>query len=100
MQHTPQNLLSHWQNPVNFTAREGGVKEEANLDVLDSITQLFPEHGRHEHEVIIMDPDQVVILDGFRDLSGKDPVCVAVGDPRTLVKADLARVVMEQRPQD
>ncbi len=77
------------------------MKEVAELDVLalvGSVGELLAEHGRQQHEVVIVDPDQVVILNVARDLLGEQPVGLDIALPGRLVKCDLAGVVVEEWP--
>jgi hypothetical protein len=74
VKHTKQQLVTDGQDPVDFAAREGSMEEESDLDVFLAISNLLAKHFRKKHEVIIMDPDQVSILDFFRNSFGKKAV--------------------------
>ena len=79
------------------------MQEEAELDVARWVVkflELFAQHSRHEHKVVVVNPDKVVILDVLRDLLGKDTVGLAIRIPGRFVEGDLAGVVMEQRPEN
>ena len=80
VEYAEQNLVTNWQDTVDFGGGEGGVKEEANLDVLLSVTELFTQHGRHEHKMVIVDPDHIVVLNVFCDCLCEQAVgfCVAL----------------------
>jgi hypothetical protein len=74
VKHTKQQLVADGEDSVDFAAREGSMQEESDLDVLLTISNLLAKHFREEHEVIIMNPDQISILDFFRNGFGKKAV--------------------------
>jgi len=39
------------------------VKEETDLDVTLGSADLLADHGWHEHQMVIVDPDEIVVLD-------------------------------------
>lgn len=47
------------------------MKEEADLDVVFSLADFLAQHLRKQHEMVIVDPDQIAVLDFSRDSSGK-----------------------------
>jgi hypothetical protein len=71
------------------------VQEKAKLDVLLLIANLLPQHSWEKHEVIIVDPDNVVVLNIRGDCLCKQSVCFLVALPRRLIEGDLAGVVVE-----
>lgn len=100
VQYAIQNLVADGQDSIDFATGEGCVQEESELDVALSVTNLFAEHGRQEHQVVIVHPNQVVVLDIFCNLLGEEPVGFAVCVPCGLVEGDLTGVVVEQGPQN
>lgn len=95
-----QQFVSDGEDPVDLTAGEGRVEEEPDLDVDLGISDLLPEHLGQQHQVVIMDPNQVAVAHLFRDGFGEKPVGFFVGLPGGFVKGDFAGVVVEERPQD
>lgn len=57
MEDPKQQLVSDRKNPVNFTAREGGVEEEPNFNILLLISDFFSKHLREKHQMVVMHPD-------------------------------------------
>jgi hypothetical protein len=43
--------------PVDFTAREGSVEKESDLNVLLSFADSFAEKTWQDHEMVILNPD-------------------------------------------
>lgn len=76
------------------------MKEKANFDVLFRVANFFAEHLREEHQVVIMDPDEIAVLNVLDDGFGEKTVDFLVGGPGGLVKGDLTRMVVEKRPKD
>jgi hypothetical protein len=95
-----QQRLTDRQNPVDLAARKRCVEEEANLDVLLGVANLLAEHLGEQHQVIVVNPDQVAVLHILDNGLGEQPVDFSVRAPRRLVEGDLARVIMEQGPKD
>jgi hypothetical protein len=81
MEHTEQECFSDGQNSVNLTAWERRVEEEPNLDVLLAVTNLLSEHFGQQHQVIIVDPDHISVLDISDDCFGEEPVDLAICGP-------------------
>ena len=76
------------------------MEEEADLDVLLGVAELLTQHGRHEHKVVVVDPDHIVVLDIFCNSLCEEAIGLCVSLPCGLVEGDLTRVVMEKRPHD
>jgi hypothetical protein len=76
------------------------VQEEANLDILLAVTDLLAQHLRQQHEVIVMHPDQIAILDFLGNGLGEKAIGLLVCFPGGLVKCNLTWVIMKQRPED
>ena len=76
------------------------MEEEAKLDVALRVANFFAKHGRQKHEMVVVDPDQIVILNILGNLLCEQAVGLAVGVPCGLVEGDLTGVVMEEGPKD
>lgn len=100
MQNTEQQLVPHWEDSVDFAAREGRVEEEANLDIFLAMADLLAQHLGKEHQVIIMHPDQVTILNFLRNRFGEEAVGLLVCLPGGLIKGNLAGMVVEEGPEN
>ena len=70
MQNADQNLIADRQDAVNFRAGERGVEEEADLDVHVG-SKFLSQHCGKQHEVVIVNPYAVAILDISSDGFGK-----------------------------
>lgn len=71
VQHTQEEFIAHGQNAIDLATGERGMQEEADLDVLLAVTDLLAQHLRQKHEVVIVDPDQIAILDLLRNGFGE-----------------------------
>jgi hypothetical protein len=71
------------------------VEEEAYFHVLLAVANLFPEHLGEKHQVIVVDPDHIPVLDIPDDSFGKETVHLTICAPGRLVEGDLAGVVVE-----
>jgi hypothetical protein len=100
VEYTEQDFVSHGEDTVDFGAGKWCVEEEADLDIFLRVPELLAQHGGHEHEVVVVDPDHVVILYVLGNCLCEQAVGLRVGVPCGLVEGDLTRVVMEQRPHD
>lgn len=98
VQNSKKDLIPDRQDAVDLAAGERGVQEEAELDVLLGRANLLAEHGRQEHQVVIVDPDEIVVLHVCGNSLGEEAVGLGVCIPGRLVEGDLTRVVMEKRP--
>ena len=100
MKHAQQDFVPHRQDPVDLAARKRGMQEETDLDVGLGLSNLLSQHGRQKHQVVVVDPDQVAILDFASYRSSKKPVRFFVRVPCRFVEGDLTRMVVEERPED
>jgi F420-0:gamma-glutamyl ligase len=98
MEDAEEQGFSDGQNPVDLAGREGSVEEEANLDVLLAVADLLAQHLREQHQVVVVDPDHISVLDVANDRLGKEAVDLAVCAPCRLVERDLTGMVVEERP--
>lgn len=90
-------------SPVDFTTREWGVQKEADLDVLECllrVVDLLSEQLGQQHQVVVLDPDQIAVADNLSDGLSKESVRLLICAPVLLVERDLTRVVVEQWPED
>ena len=79
------------------------MQEEANLDILHRLLHpldLPPQHGWEEHKMVVMNPDEVVILQGLDNGLCKVAIGFLIGIPVRFIEQNFARVVVEERPQD
>lgn len=100
VKNTRQERLADGEDAVDLGRWEGGVQEEANLDILLGVANLLAQHLGKEHEVVVVDPNQVAILNIVHNGFGKQAVDFAVGAPCTLVECDFTGVVVEEWPED
>jgi len=82
------------------------VQEESNLDILDRlialtlVVDLFPQQSGQQHEVVILDPDQIAIANNLRDSLCKERVGLLIRTPVLFVERDLTGMVVEKWPED
>lgn len=77
------------------------MEEKTQLCVFDVGSVDFgTKQFRQEHEVVVVDPDHVVVGYDGGNFVGKEAVSLVVGHPGVFVKVDLARVVVEKRPEN
>ena len=76
------------------------MKEEANFHIGLTGPNLFTEHGRKKHQVIVVNPNEVPILYLTGNCLGEKAVGFLVGIPSRFVEGDLARVVVKERPKN
>lgn len=76
------------------------MQEETNLDILFGVSNLFSQHLRQEHQVVVVDPNKVTVLHILDDCPCEEAVDFLICAPRRLVKGNLAGVIVEERPQD
>lgn len=95
MQNSQKELIANRENAIDLATRERSVQEETNLDVLLAVADLFAQHLREQHEMVVVDPDQISILDFLGDGFGEESVGFLVGLPGPLVEGDFTGVVVE-----
>lgn len=95
-----QEGFANGKDTVNFGRRERRVQEEANLDVLLGVADFLAKHLRQQHQMVVVNPDQIAILNVLDDSLGKQAVDFAVSGPCALVKCDFTGVVVEKRPEN
>jgi hypothetical protein len=100
VQYTIEDLVTDRQDSVDLATGEGSVEEETELDVALGVANLFAEHSGQKHEMVVVDPDQIVILHVLCDLLCEQTVGFLVGIPGGLVEGDLTGVVVEEGPED
>lgn len=92
--------------PVDLATGEGGVQEEANLDVLDRlidstlVVDLLTQESGEKHQMVILHPDQIAVAHNLCDGLCKQAVGLLVCAPILLIERDLTGVVMEQGPEN
>lgn len=100
MQDTKEDFVADREDTVDFTAGEWSVQEEANLHVFLCVSKLFAKHCWQQHQVVVVHPDQVVVLDIFGNCLCEQAIGFCVCLPCGLVEGDLSRVVVEEWPED
>ena len=100
MKDSEQQLIADGQNPVDLATGEGGMEEEPDLDIVLSIPNLLSKHFRQQHQVIVVYPDQISILDFLRDSFGEQTIGFFICVPCRFIKCDFTGVVMEEWPKD
>jgi hypothetical protein len=98
VQEAAEQRLADRQDAVDLAAGEGRVQEETNLDLFVRLCDFLTEHLREEHEVVVVDPDEITVLYVLDDRLGKEVVYFLVCGPGGLVKGDFAGMVVEERP--
>ena len=76
------------------------MKEETELHVALGVANLFAEHSRKKHKMVIVYPDQIIVLDVLCDFFCEQTVGLAIGIPCGLVEGNLTGVVVEEGPED
>ena len=74
--------------------RERHVQEEADPDVGAS----RPEQARDEHQLVVVDPDEVAGLGALEDGRREPLVRIAIGMPGFAIEADEGRESVQERP--
>ena len=122
-------VSSKCHEPVDFTTWERSMKEESDLDsvhggvvglnFLDSFGLLYTpfelgvvlfvgmlttneisQHGRHQHQMIVLYPNHIIVLEEISDDSGEFEVCLLVCQPIGFIEVHFTWVVVKQRPED
>ena len=76
------------------------MQEKSELNILLSVADLFAEHSWQKHEMVVMYPHHVVVLNILGDGLCKQAVCLGVCAPCRFIKGYLPGMVVEKRPQD
>lgn len=76
------------------------MKEETELHVALGVADFFAKHSRKKHEMVIVYPNQIIVLDVLCDFFCEQTVGLAVGVPGRLVESNLTGVVVEEGPED
>lgn len=100
VQDTQKDFITDREDAVDLTAWERGVQEEADFNVLPGIPELFAKHGWKQHQMVVVHPYQVIILDIFRNCLCKQAICFCICLPCGLVEGNLSRMVVEKWPED
>ena len=100
LENAVHDLGADWKDSVDLATGKGSVKEEADLDVLLLVPNLLPKHCRQEHQVIVVHPNHVVVLDIFSNGLCEEEVGFTVRLPRIFLKGHIGWMVVQQWPQD
>ena len=57
-----EKLNTDRQGTVNFTAKEGSMKEEADLHILFAVAKLTAQNFRQQHQTVVMHLDRFTVL--------------------------------------
>lgn len=71
------------------------MKEEGDLDVLLGLANLLAKHGGQKHQVVVVNPYEVTVLDIFGNSLSKQTVGLLVGIPSGLIKGNFTRMIVE-----
>ena len=71
------------------------MQEESNFDVLFGFANCLAQKTWENHEMIVMNPDQIAVFDDIGDFLSKFHVSFAVCIPSTLIEVNLSRMIME-----
>lgn len=95
-----ENLIPHRQDAIDFATWKWSMQEEANFYVLSCRPDCFTQQGRKEHQMVVMYPDNVVILYIIGNRLCEKLVRGLVCLPSFFVESDFTRVVVKQWPED
>jgi len=76
------------------------MQEKSNLDVFLRGANLLSQHFWQQHQVVIMHPDQIVILYVLGHCFREETIDFLVCSPCRLVERNLTGVVVEEGPED
>ena len=100
MEDPEQQFIADGQDPIDLATGEGGVEEEADFDIVLSVPNLLSKHFWEQHQVIVVYPNKVTILNFLRDSFGEQAVGFFVCVPCRFIKRDFSGVVMKEWPKD
>jgi hypothetical protein len=100
MKNAQQDLVSHGKNSIYLAAGKWSVKEESDLHVCLSLANFFSQHGWKKHQMVIVNPHEVTVLNFFCNNFGEEPVRFLICVPCRLIESNLSGVIVEQGPQD
>src|SRR4051794_15255092 len=98
MKNAQKDFTSNWEDTVDLGRGEGRVQEPANLDVF--LGGAFAKQFWQQHEMVVLNPNKVAILQLCINRVSKELVHALVGVPVNLVEGYFSRVIMEERPKD
>jgi hypothetical protein len=90
-----EHLLAPRQDPQDLRRRKRDVEEKPD----GGGGQARSDHSRHEHELVVVDPDEVARLPHARDEVGKLLVDCAVHVPLLRVRGNAVEQVVEEGPE-
>lgn len=100
MKDPEQQLIADRQNPIDLATGEGSVEEEPDFDIVLGVPNLFSKHFGEQHQVIVVYPNQISILNFLRDSFGEQAVGFFICVPCRFIKRDFSGMVMKERPKD
>src|SRR6266487_2737356 len=92
---TLQNRFASGQDREYFSGRKRNVKKKAD----GRVAKLLPQHLREEHQMVIMDPNDIPGPVAFNDSGAENAICANVSVPALWVELQQRREVVKNRPQ-
>jgi hypothetical protein len=94
-QEAPSHLLSSRQNPEHVGRGEGDVQKESDGGLGDRL----PQQLRQQHELVVVDPDQVAGTHPRRHGIAETMIGVDVGVPPFRVELEARGELVKERPE-
>lgn len=95
MKDPEQQFIADGQNPIDLATGERSVEEEPDFDIVLSVPNLLSKHFGEQHQVIVVYPNQISILNFLRDSFGEQAVGFFICVPCRFIKRDFSGVVMK-----
>jgi hypothetical protein len=61
LQKALQDLMADWEDAEHIRAWKWSMQEKAYADGFARLQGLFPQHRRQQHQMIVVDPDEISI---------------------------------------
>ena len=95
-----EDRFPHRQNPIDFTAGKWCMQKEPDLDLHAGLLRYFTKELREKHQVVIVNPDRIAIMQLRGDHFGKEEVNFIVSIPYSLANtAHFMQLIMKEWPQ-
>lgn len=86
---------------AKFTAAwEGCMQKESDLGLRLTSVELFSEHMWQKHEVVVVNPYSIAVLNIFDNVLSKQPVNFDISLPRFFFEVHVVGVVVKQGPEN
>ena len=99
VQQATQDFIADRQYTIQLGAGEGRMQEKADLDRLVA-AHFISQHFWEQHQMVVMDPDEIAVLHVSCDCLGEFPINSFIGLPAVFGEGNLSRVVVKKWPQD